>query len=186
MVRDETLFVGQDARVPDVRHSSTKGWWDPLWHSAQEPTPSGIGVDIARGCGGQHPDGPAGCGGVRHLDVIHPRPVTALALHVVVGGVLDHVPPGSRLTVPVLAHRVAAVAEVLRARAVHQAGVGISVGRGHPVVLVTDVAVAASGRFVAAGEIAEESRAESGGGLNGSRKTIFSSVQPREGGRRIR
>ena len=119
----------------------------------------GIRVDVSgRNVGREHPyPRQRGGGRIRRLDVIHPRPVAALALHVVIGRVLDDVPPGGLTDlVSVLAHRVAAVAGLLRMPAVHQAGIGVGVGGPDPLVLVIDVAVAAGGRLVAAGEVADE------------------------------
>jgi hypothetical protein len=120
---------------------------------------SGIRIDVAGSeIGGQHADPRQRMRRrVRSLDVLHPRPVAALALDVVIGGVLHHVPPrGLAHGVAVLAHRVAAVAEVLRGSTFHQAGIRIRVGRLLPLVLVVHVAVAAGGRLVAGGEVADE------------------------------
>ncbi len=95
---------------------------------------------------------------VRVLGVVEARPVTALALHVVIGDVLHRVPAdGARQRVATLGDRMAGEAERLRMVIVFQGLVGAGMRGVLPFGLLSDMAVAARGLVVFGREIAEES-----------------------------
>ena len=94
---------------------------------------------------------------VRVLDMVGSRAVAALALHVVIRGVLNGVPAGGRRQgVAQLGHGVAPEAGSLGTTAGGQVGVGTRVLRGCPVGLVGDVAVPTGGLLVGGREIPQE------------------------------
>ena len=97
-------------------------------------------------------------GTIRCLNVLQSGAVTALALHVVVRGILDHV-PASRCgeAIAALGHRVAAITAGLRVAGACQGLEGAGVGRRLPVLSVLDMAIAAGGLVRGDVKQAEES-----------------------------